>query len=145
MRKAIIAFGLPNAGKTTFCKRFAREKNYSYVCPDSPINLPLPSDQIAQQQADREIVIHLQYGHDIIIEVAAASRFTFRRDFIKWLREKGVKEIKGFYFPIDLALAKERNSQREEPRPYSTIEEWDKELQDHPPVLEDGFDFFEIK
>ena len=112
MRKVIIAFGLPGAGKTTFSKRFAREKNYSYVCPDSLVSQPIRGDIVAWQKSEREIVNHLQWGNDIIIEEARASLFTFRKYRIKWLREKGVKEIGGFYFPIDLALAKKENSKK---------------------------------
>lgn len=143
MRKVIIVFGLPGAGKTTYIKCF-REKNnnFLYVCPDDLV--ASSSDLTIWPETIKVITDYLQKGDRIIIEAAAASFIITRKSLIKFLRERGVEQIEGWYFLISLTLAKERNNKKEKPRPEEIIERMNKDLQNHPPTLEDGFDHISI-
>lgn len=140
----IIGIGIPCAGKTTYLKPYAKENGYLYICPDE---LSAQESEIAWWDVLKpEIINSLQKTDKIIIELAAASYWKIRTSLIKFLRDNGVEKIGGFYFPISPELAKERNNAKpiQKQVPIETINEMYQDLQDHLPIIKDGFDYIEI-
>lgn len=140
-----MGIGIPGSGKTTVLKDFAQKYGYSYVCPDD-IRFEL-SRNTKDQTRNREVwdraygrVASLISENKNVVFDATFANESDRINFINFARESGAEKIQGIYLDIPLELAKERNSERERVVPEYVLERMNRQLNETPPKIEDGFD-----
>jgi len=145
MSKVIIGIGLPGAGKTTVLKPFAEKNSYTYICPDD-IRAELLGDAGDQsknrevwQEAYKRTADALANEETVVLDATFANSVE-RKDFIRFVRDHGAKEVHGVFADVPLDIANERNRTRRRVVSYGGMEEMNEMLKSAPPVLADGFD-----
>jgi predicted kinase len=145
MPKVIIGMGIPGVGKTTTLKSFAERNGYAYLCPDD-VREEILGDAMDQSQ-NKEIwdevrtrtAKYLNEGQTIVVD-ATFTNPEQRSHFLNYVREHGADRIQGVFVDAPTEVARERNKLRERKVPEFEIDRMAKNLQEHPPEVEDGFD-----
>lgn len=145
MNKVIVGVGIPGSGKTTALKSFAERNGYAYVSPDD-IRTEFTGNAIDQSK-NAEVwnetylrtMKELGEGHTIVVD-ATFTNSKQRADFLAFARKNGAEKIQGIFVDTPIEIAKERNSARDRVIPEYAIDRMAKNLYEHPPEIEEGFD-----
>jgi len=145
MSMLVISVGVPGSGKTTFLKRLARERGYSYVATDD-IREELAGDAADQsrnadvwKEAHARVAKALAAGEDVAFDATFANARE-RRAFIAFAREMGAGRIEALWFDVPLESAKERNRGRERAVPEHVLERMHAFIRKDPPTEAEGLD-----
>jgi predicted kinase len=145
MAKVIVGIGMAGVGKTTVLKTFAEKNGYAYICPDD-IRAEVTGNAMDQSR-NKEIwdevrartAHYLQDGQTVVVD-ATFTTLDQRIHFLDFVREHGAEKIQGIFVDAPAEIAKERNASRERRIPEYAIDRMAKNLKEHPPKIEDGFD-----
>ncbi|MEK9184477.1 MAG: ATP-binding protein [Patescibacteria group bacterium] len=145
MNLALVAIGIPGAGKSTHLRPFAAEHGFVYVNKDE-LREEILGDATDQsrnkeiwEEANRRIAAALRERKGVVIDGTNVEAWK-RRETIDFLRESGATHVIGVYADIPLELAKEQNMMRERVVPEEALEWMHMQLTKAPPSLEEGFD-----
>lgn len=145
MKVAIIAIGMPGAGKTSLLKPFAEREGFAYVNKDD-IRMELtgdPADQSLNAKVWKECRARAQAaldaGQSIVLD-ATYTEAAKRREVTAFVRAHGATQIIGVFVDVAPDVAKARNRARERSVPERVIDWMHRMLREQPPSLEDGFD-----
>jgi predicted kinase len=145
MSVAIIAIGIPGAGKTTVLKPLAERYGLTYINRDD-IREEILGDARDQSQnkavweeSNRRTAASLAHGTGVVLDNTFVESWK-RKDMISFLHEAGASPIIGVFADVPLTIAKERNKGRDRVVPDDVLEWMHATLQKEPPSLAEGFD-----
>lgn len=147
MTLAIVAIGIPGAGKTTVLKPLSEKYGLAYVSRDDirETMLGAAEDQSRNkevwEEANRRTVSALRAGTSVVLDSTFVEEWK-RKEVLRFLRESGADRVIGLYFDTPFGIAKERNRTRERTVPDDVLESMRQKLLAAPPSLHDGFDAF---
>lgn len=145
MKTAVMAIGMPGAGKTTVLKPLAERYGFAYISRDD-VREEFTGDARDQSrnrevwaEANRRTADALARGMPVVLDSTFVEKRK-RREMIAFLRLIGVDRIVGIYFDVPLEIAKARNEARDRTVPPAVMEWMHETLSEEGPSAEEGFD-----
>ncbi len=146
MSIAIIGIGIPGSGKTTILQELAATLPATYVCPDD-IRAQVSGGDPANHDFEETVwalariraLQALEAKQHVIVD-ATFTRKERREEFAQLMREGGATQVIGAYAQVTQETARLRNQERERSVSEHILERKFRELTEHPPTLEEGFD-----
>lgn len=140
-----MGIGIPGSGKTTKLKDFAEKNNYYYISTDD-IRQELLGD--AKNQNQMKLIwdtayLRVKEGISLGKSVVFDATFTnpkIRSQAIDLFRSFGANKVQGIFLDVDVAVAQERNKNRERVVPAYAIDRMYNEILSSEPGVVDGFD-----
>jgi len=146
MATAIVLIGVPGSGKSTLARALAQQSPTALVVNPDRIRQQLYGDAAIQGEwAELWVKIESAFAQassecrDLIYD-ATNCRSSHRRQVISTLRQYKFHPIQGWWLNEPLWVCLMRNQYRERQVPEATIVDMYRELQLHPPTLDEGFD-----
>lgn len=142
--RAFMGIGIPGSGKSGYLKNYAHSIGATYISSDETRG-EITGDE-GDVSKDDEVWpliytrVHeaLDKGH--LVLDATNSNGVKRRHMVDHILEKA-NGVTGMYFDLPLNLALERNRVRERVVPTEIIEAMYQQLQDDPPMDDEGFQY----
>lgn len=139
-----MGIGLSGSGKTTVLKAFAERYKYAYVgIDDIRTNLGVRTGELstdaAKDEMRKQVRDQLREQKTVVVESSFVDR-QYRREFLDFARSCGAEKIQGIFLDTPSEIAWKRNLARERVVPENIYKHRMQQLEEHPPIIEDGFD-----
>ena len=145
----ILGVGIPGSGKTTCLAQLAHETGVARISPDD-IRQELTgntADQSVNTAAweitYKRAAVEIEMGNAAIIDATHTERHR-RIEAIEMYRAFGALAVVAVVFKVELAVALERNNNRDRVVPEHAIRRMNKNLKHQPVSLAEGFDAIHV-